>query len=129
MKIGDLAERTGVSTRMLRYYEDQGLLHPERLSNGYRDYPEDSITRVQQIRDLLMAGLSTETIEEMVPCFTGSGDEFRPMVSPALAANLQRELERIEQRIETLERNGTVIRNFLDQARSTGIATGTQSPT
>ena len=100
MKIGDLAERTGVSTRMLRYYEDQGLLHRERLGNGYRDYSEESIIRVHQIRELLMAGLSTETIEELVPCFVGSGAEFRPMAGPALAANLERELKRIEQRIQ-----------------------------
>ena len=60
MKIGILAELTGVSARMLRHYEDQGLLHPERLGNGYRDYPEASVMRVLQIRDLLTAGLSTQ---------------------------------------------------------------------
>ena len=118
MKIGILAELTGVSARMLRYYEDQGLLHPERLGNGYRDYPEASVTRVLQVRDLLTAGLSTQAIQEMVPCFVGSGTDFRPMVSPELAANLARELDQIERRIETLQRNGEAIRVYLAQARA-----------
>ena len=45
MKIGELSERTNVPTRMLRYYEEQGLLSSERRSNGYRDYPETAATR------------------------------------------------------------------------------------
>lgn len=120
MKIGELAARTGASTRMLRYYEDRGLLHPVRLANGYRDYPEASILRVQQIRDLLVAGLSTDAIEEMVPCFVGAGSDFRPIVSAALAANLARELARIETRIETLQRNSEAIRSYLSQATAAG---------
>ena len=38
MKIGELAARTGVSIRSLRYYEQQGLLMPVRNENGYREY-------------------------------------------------------------------------------------------
>jgi DNA-binding transcriptional MerR regulator len=34
MRVGELSRRTGVSARMLRYYEEQDLLHPERGSNG-----------------------------------------------------------------------------------------------
>ena len=40
MKIGDLAQRTGVSVRMLRFYEAQGLLSPARNAAGYRLYGE-----------------------------------------------------------------------------------------
>ncbi|WP_440590039.1 MerR family DNA-binding transcriptional regulator [Mycolicibacterium hodleri] len=36
MKIGELAERTGASRRLLRYYEEQGLITPSRAVNGYR---------------------------------------------------------------------------------------------
>jgi MerR family regulatory protein len=36
LRIGELSRRTGVPTRMLRYYEEQDLLHPERDANGYR---------------------------------------------------------------------------------------------
>lgn len=40
MRIGELARRTGVSERMLRYYEQEGLLRPARTTSGYRDYGE-----------------------------------------------------------------------------------------
>lgn len=38
MRIGELARRTGVAARRLRYYEEQGLLSSDRSVNGYRDY-------------------------------------------------------------------------------------------
>ena len=62
MRIGELCRRTGVSARMLRYYEAQGLLAPSRRPSGYRDYAEPDVSRVQHVRDLLAAGLSTATI-------------------------------------------------------------------
>ena len=43
MRIGELAERAGVSTRALRYYEEQGLISARRAHNGYRDYDEDDL--------------------------------------------------------------------------------------
>lgn len=38
MRIGELAELSNTPTRSLRYYEEQGLIIPTRLENGYRDY-------------------------------------------------------------------------------------------
>ena len=46
MKIGDLAQRTGVSVRMLRFYEAQGLLSPARNAAGYRLYGEADVAQV-----------------------------------------------------------------------------------
>ncbi|MEF9982479.1 MAG: MerR family transcriptional regulator, partial [Glutamicibacter sp.] len=57
MRIGELANRTGVPTRMLRYYEEQGLITPLRLENGYRDYDEYLVERVLKIRRLLDSGV------------------------------------------------------------------------
>ena len=53
MRIGELAERTGTSSRSLRYYEQQGLLATRRTANGYRDYDESDLRLVHQIRELL----------------------------------------------------------------------------
>ncbi|MFE7216749.1 MerR family transcriptional regulator [Streptomyces sp. NPDC057611] len=116
MKIGELSRRTGVSARLLRYYEHQGLLHPRRLPNGYRDYPESSVERVGQIRALLKAGLGTEVIREIVPCFQGAGPDMRPLVNAELVDNLTRELAEIEERIDTLTRNRDAIRCYLAEA-------------
>ena len=53
MKIGELSERTGIPTRMLRYYEEQGLLASERSANGYRSYDEDDVERATRARGLV----------------------------------------------------------------------------
>ncbi|ALG29109.1 MerR family transcriptional regulator [Glutamicibacter halophytocola] len=73
MQIGELARKTGVSARALRHYEDRGLLIPERTSGGYRDYSEEDVTRVAQIKAMIAAGLSTATIRRYLDC-ARSGD-------------------------------------------------------
>lgn len=68
VKIGELAERTGTSARSLRYYEECGLLTPQRLASGYREYDERSVTTVHRIRIMISAGLPTSAIAEILPC-------------------------------------------------------------
>ena len=51
MKIGALAKETGVSVRMLRYYEAEGLLAPARTSGGYRDYGSADRDTVERIKN------------------------------------------------------------------------------
>jgi DNA-binding transcriptional MerR regulator len=52
MRIGELAARTGVSERSLRYYEEQGLLVANRTSGGQRRYPDAAVDRVIRIQEL-----------------------------------------------------------------------------
>jgi DNA-binding transcriptional MerR regulator len=73
VRIGELAGRTGVDPRLLRYYERQGLLHPAREANGYRDFDEADVAAVFWIRRLLGAGLSTATIAEFQACVRYQG--------------------------------------------------------
>ncbi|MGW0802223.1 MerR family transcriptional regulator [Nonomuraea sp. NPDC002799] len=68
MRIGELAERTGVSTRSLRYYEQAGLLDARRSSNGYRDYDEADVKLVSEIRALLSVGFTLEDTRPFVDC-------------------------------------------------------------
>lgn len=75
MKIGELERRTGVSQRLLRYYEEQSLLRPLRRPSGYREYRESDVTIVAHIRNLLAAGLSTATIAELLPCMSVEGPQ------------------------------------------------------
>ncbi len=72
MLIGELSCRTGVPARLLRYYEEQDLLHPERDGNGYRHYGAADVDRVEQIRGLLDSGLTTEIIRRILP-YLGCG--------------------------------------------------------
>ncbi|WP_431917525.1 MerR family transcriptional regulator [Nonomuraea jabiensis] len=120
MRIGELSQLTGVPTRMLRYYEEQDLLHPERADNGYRHYPESAVYRVQQIRGLLDSGLTTEIIRRILP-FLNKPDEIHlhpQCLTPELAALLEAEADRIQQRIECLARNRDAIHAYLAAVRS-----------
>jgi DNA-binding transcriptional MerR regulator len=68
LQIGEVAERTGVTQRTLRFYEEKGLLKPpSRLEGGFRLYSEDDVRRVEQIKRLqTLLGLTLADIKEMV---------------------------------------------------------------
>ncbi|MFE1906203.1 MerR family transcriptional regulator [Streptomyces gardneri] len=88
VRIGELSDATGVSVRLLRYYEEQGLLVPERTPGGQRVYGSDAVAVVRRIRTLLGAGLPTRVIAEVLDCVCGSEAEIEPCLSPLLVARL-----------------------------------------
>jgi DNA-binding transcriptional MerR regulator len=121
MRIGELAARTGTSRRLLRYYEEQELIAPDRSANGYRDYDERLVDRVLQIRGLLEAGLPTRMIKRILPCLNVPGILHCPEeATPEMLAALEEERDRMTQRIQFLTRNRDAIASYLDVARSTG---------
>ena len=94
MKIGELAERAGTSTRTLRYYEAHGLLHAGRSSNGYRVYDEAELRVVNEIRSLLAVGFDLDDIRPFVACLRAgnpTGD-----VCPDSVAVLRRKLAEVD---------------------------------
>ena len=98
LRIGDVAGRAGVSTRALRYYEEQGLLPAERTASGQRVYPEAAVERVQLIQRLYAAGLPSRTILQLLPSVdTG-------VAAPESLALLRSERDRIVAGIAELER-------------------------
>jgi len=73
MRISELAERVGVPTSTVRYYERVGLLgQPARTSSGYRDYGEDEATRLVFVSRARKMGLSCEKIADLVPIWAGA---------------------------------------------------------
>ncbi|MFD1539958.1 MerR family transcriptional regulator [Nonomuraea guangzhouensis] len=98
MRIGELAARSGVSVRALRYYEEQGLLNANRSASGQRHYPEPAADRVQLIQMLYSAGLSSRTIAELLPCVEAK------VSTPESRAPLAAERERIDAQIAALTR-------------------------
>ncbi|MCX5176846.1 MULTISPECIES: MerR family transcriptional regulator [Streptomyces] len=68
MRIGELAERAGTSTRTLRYYESRGLLPARRDGNGHRTYDEDDLRLLRQIRMLQDFGFELEETRPFVDC-------------------------------------------------------------
>lgn len=75
MRIGELAKRSGVSVRALRYYEEKGLLSVTRSPSGQRHYQEDAVERVAFFQDMYAAGLTSSNIATLLPCVdTGHTD-------------------------------------------------------
>lgn len=114
MRIGELAKRTGVPTRMLRYYEEQGLITPLRLENGYREYDEYLVARVQKIRGLLDAGIPTRIISDMLPCLNDTSGTIVADPDPELRAMLVEQRDKMVERIAFLEQNRDALTRYID---------------
>ncbi|MEU7528718.1 MerR family transcriptional regulator [Saccharothrix sp. NPDC042600] len=117
MRIGELSERTGTSRRLLRYYEERGLIVSTRRANGYRDYDERLVDRVLQIRGLLDAGLPTRIIKQILPCLDKPRVIYFPDATPEMIATLERERDRMTERVACLTRNRDAISEYLDAVR------------
>ncbi|MCX5231652.1 MerR family transcriptional regulator [Streptomyces sp. NPDC006553] len=117
MRIGELSERTGTPRRLLRYYEEQGLIVADRLPNGYRVYDESNLDRVMQIRGLLDAGLPTRIIKQILPCLNKPRIIHFPDATPEMLATLEEERDRMTERIRCLTRNRDAVAEYLDAVR------------
>jgi len=115
LQIGEVAERTGLTQRTLRFYEEKGLLKPPtRMEGGFRLYSEDDIQRVEQIKHLQqLLGFTLADIKEMVDAqetITEIRAQYRAEAAPAQKrAQLirarevtERQLELVRQKVEAL---------------------------
>ena len=67
MRIGALADRSGLTTKTIRYYESIGLIdEPARTPSGYRDYGEAAVERLRFIRDAQASGLSLCEVQSIL---------------------------------------------------------------
>lgn len=110
MRIGEVAERAGVSVRALRYYEQQGLLESSRTSGGQRRYHEDAVARVELIQQLYAAGLSSRTIRELLPCVDAG------VSTPDSRARLRVEKARLDEHIAELQRTRDRLESVIELA-------------
>ncbi|MBF6235880.1 HTH-type transcriptional regulator glnR [Nocardia otitidiscaviarum] len=117
MRIKELAERTETSPRLLRYYEQQGLLRVTRSANGYRDYDERFVEQVMHIRGLLEAGLPTRVIKQILPCLDNPADIHFADATPEIIATLEDQRDRMSQRIDLLTRNRDAMTRYLESLR------------
>lgn len=92
MRIGEIANRAKVSARILRYYESQGLILSQRLANGYRDYPLQTVEVVRQIKDLIECGFSTRQIGTFLQ--SSGSENFDPKQG---AADLAPHIEKLHE--------------------------------
>jgi DNA-binding transcriptional MerR regulator len=113
VRIGELASRTGVSVRSLRYYEEQGLLHSSRSVSGQRHYTEEEVDRVAFLQRLYAAGLSSRTIAELLPCVDLPSEEH----SDAALERMAQERDRLSEHIADLLRTRDSLDELITKAR------------
>jgi DNA-binding transcriptional MerR regulator len=108
LQIGEVADRTGVTQRTLRFYEERGLLKPPtRMEGGFRLYSEEDVSRVEQIKRLQnLLGLTLAEIKEMVEAEEVK-EELRATYRPDL--EVTERIERLQKRIDVTERQYGII--------------------
>lgn len=73
LRIGELANTLGTTTKTLRHYERMGILRPpQRTVKGYRIYDENDLSRARQVVDLRRIGLSIEEIRDLLEDTSGA---------------------------------------------------------
>lgn len=116
LQIGEVAERTGVTQRTLRFYEEKGLLQPpSRMDGGFRLYSEADVKRVERIRKLQdLLGVSLADIKEMVDAEHILRD-LRAQFNPEAA--LPEKRRQLEKAIEVTQAQHGIVKSKTKQMR------------
>ncbi|MFI2104787.1 MerR family transcriptional regulator [Isoptericola sp. NPDC019693] len=120
MKIGEVARRSGVAPRLVRYYEQQGLLVAERAANGYRTYSDDDVERVSRVAGMVRAGIPTRLIKVLLDMEEACADQA-PTCPRTVAEMLAAELVGIEDRLACLTRSRDTIRDVLTRTEHAAL--------
>ena len=112
-QIGEVAERTGVTQRTLRFYEEKGLLPPpERMDGGFRLYSDSDVERITSIRNMQsLLGLTLAEIKEMV-----EAEELRAQMRATFRPDreLPARKERVEIVIDSVRRQLAIVETKLE---------------
>ncbi|MFB7246553.1 MerR family transcriptional regulator [Streptomyces populi] len=125
MRIGEASRVGGVSARSLRHYEDQGLIVPGRLDNGFRDYCRSTIDRVLVIRSLLESGLPVRLIRKLLPRLPDGSGAGTGTVCAEFLREVQSHRDRLAARIAILGEQRAALDTYLREARRAGSPSAT----
>lgn len=116
LKIGDFSRLSRISIRMLRYYDDLGLLKPEQIDpyTGYRYYREDQLVRAGRIQALRAMGFSVTETGLILDQYADARalEQFllrRRQALSAQRAALEQQMRTIDSTIEWLRKDGTIM--------------------
>ncbi len=114
MRIGELADRVGVSTKAIRYYESLGLVdEPERTPAGYRRYRETDVERLRFVREAQATGLTLAEIASVLE-LKNAGERSCAHTRELL----ERHLVEVDAQIERLRSSRVVLAQLAERARS-----------
>jgi len=114
LQIGEVAERTGVTQRTLRFYEEKGLLRPpSRMEGGFRLYSEEDVKRVKMIRRLQdLLGVTLADIKEMVDA-QEMLRELRAQYRPE--SGVEEKRRQLEKAIEVVQAQYAIVKQKCEQ--------------
>lgn len=107
MLIGELAGRSGLSTKTLRFYESIGVLPPpDRTANGYRDYEPEILDRLAFIRASQAAGFTLDEIRHIIAIRDNGAAPCGHVADllAAKAAQARQQISDLQQFLDQLER-------------------------
>ncbi len=105
MPIGNLSRRTGVPVKILRTYEDLGLVYTVGRSAGnYRLFEDEAVWCVQVVETLRELGLTLAEIQELTTVYLQTADPVGPRIAHALRAARGRTEQRIADLARRIER-------------------------
>lgn len=114
-RVGEVAEQLGLTLRTLKYYEELGLVTPQRTESRYRMYNEADIQRLERIRRMRAVGLSLNTIQTVFSQPTERNAEGNEILT---VDGLQKMIGDLGQQVETLSARIIKAEKELRDARS-----------
>ncbi|MGF1512624.1 MAG: MerR family transcriptional regulator [Elainellaceae cyanobacterium] len=112
MRIGELAEQTGLPVDTIRFYEKKGLLngnHLRRQDNNYRDYTEQAVARLTLIQQAKRLGFTLNEIQAEIDAW-----ESNQLSIPEKVKRLESKILLIDEQIESLNRMKVYLRQKID---------------
>ena len=107
MRINEVVKLTGVSARTLQYYDEIGLLIPQKLDNGYRDYTEENLEKLQKILFYRFLKFKLNDIKELL-----EGDFDNLKILEQQRELILREKEKFEVILHNIEKTMTIEEKF-----------------
>jgi len=109
MNIGSVADKSGLPPKTIRYYEDIGLLKPDRADNGYRDYSPGDLHRLRFLQRSRGLGFSVEECRQLLSLYND-----RERESADVKAIAQAKLAEIDRKLEELAGLRDMLRHLVD---------------
>ncbi|MEX0339420.1 MAG: Cu(I)-responsive transcriptional regulator [Arenibacterium sp.] len=97
MNISDVAKRSGLPAKTIRYYEDLGLIAPARGANGYRDFSEQDLHRLAFLGRARALGFSLEDCRGLLALYSD-----RDRASAEVKAIALSHLKQIDRKLEEM---------------------------
>lgn len=109
MNIGDVAERSGLPAKTIRYYEDIGLVKPQRSANGYRSFRDRDVHKLAFLGRARALGFSIEDCRNLLTLYE---DDHRTSAEVKQIAEVH--LDRIDQKVAELTQMRATLAHLVD---------------